>query len=176
MRFSKTKIPGVFIVDVEPRRDERGFYARAFCKTEFRNAGIDFDPPQMNLSRNTAALTLRGMHFQRAPFAESKLVRAVTGRAFDVAIDIRPDSPAFRQWVGVEISAENGRALFMPEGIAHGFLTLEPGTDILYHVGREYVPDKGEGVRWDDRAFGVEWPARPAVILDRDATYPDFTG
>lgn len=176
MRFSETKLPGVFVIDIEPANDERGFFARVFCEREFAAAGIRLSLPQINLSRNTAALTLRGMHFQRPPYAEAKLVRVSRGRIYDVAIDLRPDSPTFRQWVGVELSAKNDRAIFLPEGIAHGFLTLEPDTDVLYLMGREFVPGHDEGVRWNDPAFGMKWPAVPAVISQRDATYPDFMG
>jgi dTDP-4-dehydrorhamnose 3,5-epimerase len=176
MRFSETKLAGVFVIDIEPANDERGFFARIFCEREFAAAGIPLAPPQINLSRNTAAYTLRGMHFQPAPFAEAKLVRVASGRLYDVAIDLRPDSATFRQWAGAELSAENGRAMFLPEGIAHGFLTLEPATDVLYLMGREFVPGHHAGVRWNDPAFGVVWPAAPAVISERDASYPDFTG
>jgi dTDP-4-dehydrorhamnose 3,5-epimerase len=175
MRFSQTKLAGVFVVDVQKEADQRGFFARIFCAREFREQGIELAPPQVNLSYNSAAFTLRGMHFQRPPHAEAKLVRVTRGRLFDVALDLRPDSPSFRQWVGVELSNENGRAIYLPEGIAHGFLTLEPDTEVLYFMSREFVSGYEAGVRWNDPAFGIAWPATPAAISERDARYPDFT-
>ncbi|HVV92406.1 MAG TPA: dTDP-4-dehydrorhamnose 3,5-epimerase family protein [Hyphomicrobiales bacterium] len=176
MRFEPTAIPGVMVVEAAPHRDERGAFARVYCPDEFAAAGIAFASTQINLSANPILHTLRGMHLQPAPFAEAKLVRAVRGRAFDVALDLRPDSPTFRRWVAAELSAENMRALFLPEGIAHGFLTLEPGTDILYQMGRPYEPGHEAGVRWDDPAFAIAWPHKPAAIAPRDAAYPDFRG
>ncbi len=176
MIFGETKIAGVFLLDIEPASDERGFFARFQCPDEFARHGVNFVPAQTSLSRNIAAATLRGMHFQAAPLAEVKLVRVVRGSAFDVAVDLRPDSPTFRRWAGYELSAENGRAVFIPEGIAHGFLTLEPDTDVLYQIAPTYTPGHDRGVRWNDLAFGIEWPRRPEVISARDAAYPDFDG
>ncbi len=173
MRFTPTKIAGVTVVDIEPRIDERGAFARLQCPDDFAAAGHPFAPAQTSLSRNPRALTLRGMHYQSAPHAEAKLVRAVRGRMFDVAVDLRPDSPTWRQWTGTELSAENGRALLIGGGIAHGFLTLEPDTDILYQIAPAFEPGHGAGVRWDDPAFGIVWPAAPALISPRDAAYPD---
>ncbi len=174
MRFVETELPGVFVVDAEPHADERGAFARIYCPTEFRAAGIDFAPTQVNLSRNTARHTLRGMHYQDPPHAEAKLVRVTRGAIFDVAVDLRRDSPTFSRWVGVELNATSMRGLFLPEGIAHGFLTLCGDTDILYQMGRDHVPGAGRGVRFDDPAFAIDWPAAPAVISDRDRTWPDF--
>jgi len=174
MRFSQTRLPGVMVVDIEPHGDARGSFARLQCPEEFAAAGAPFVPAQTSLSRNPHALTLRGMHFQPAPFAEAKLVRAVRGRMFDVALDLRPDSPTFRQWVGEELSADNGRALFIPEGVAHGFLTLQPDTDVLYQISPAFEAGHEAGVRWSDPAFAIAWPAEPQVISPRDAGYPDW--
>ncbi len=176
MRFSQTRVPGVVVVDVEPHADDRGSFARLQCPDEFAAAGHAFAPAQTSLSRNPRALTLRGLHYQPAPFAETKLVRVVRGRVFDVAVDLRSDSPTFRQWVGEELTADNARALLIPEGVAHGFLTLEPDTDVLYQISPAFTPGQEAGVRWDDPAFGVAWPAAPRLISQRDATYPDFAG
>jgi len=173
MRFAPTKIAGVVIVDIEPRSDERGAFARLQCPEEFAAAGHPFEPAQTSLSRNSQALTLRGLHYQPAPHAEVKLVRAVRGRMFDVAVDLRPQSPTYRQWVGAELSAENALALLIAEGIAHGFLTLEPDTDVLYQISPAFRPGHEAGVRWDDPAFGIVWPQAPALISPRDAAYPD---
>jgi dTDP-4-dehydrorhamnose 3,5-epimerase len=176
MLFSPTRIAGVVVVDIEPRSDERGAFARLHCPDEFAAAGHPFDPVQTSLSRNPHPHTLRGMHHQPAPHAETKLVRAIRGRIFDVAVDLRPESPTYRHWTGAELSAENGRALLIGEGIAHGFLTLEPDTDVLYQISPKFEPGHEAGVRWDDPAFGIGWPERPALISARDAAYPDYRG
>ena len=174
MRFSPTPIAGAVVVDMEPVEDERGAFARLFCPRAFAAAGHPFSPAQTSLSRNTAAFTLRGMHFQAAPFDEGKLVRVTRGRIFDVAVDLRPDSPTFRQWTGVELGADDGRAFLIGRGLAHGFLTLEPDTDVVYQIAPAYRPGHDAGVRWNDPAFGIAWPAEPRVISPRDAAYPDF--
>ncbi|HEY8618093.1 dTDP-4-dehydrorhamnose 3,5-epimerase family protein [Phenylobacterium sp.] len=176
MRFSPTEIDGVVIVDAEPRSDERGAFARLHCPDTFAAAGSAFAPAQTSLSRNPTAGTLRGLHYQPAPHAETKLVRAVRGRIFDVAVDLRPASPTHRRWTATELSAENLRALLIPEGVAHGFLTLEPDTDVLYQISPAYRPGHEAGVRWDDPAFGVAWPTAPILISARDAGYPDYRG
>ena len=173
MRFTGTAIDGVVMVDIEPRSDERGAFARLQCPVEFAAAGHPFEPAQTSLSRNPHIHTLRGLHYQPAPYAERKLVRAVRGRMFDVAVDLRPQSPTYRQWAAAELSAQNGRALLIGEGIAHGFLTLEPDTDVLYQISPRFEPGHEAGARWDDPAFAVAWPAAPALISPRDAAYPD---
>lgn len=176
MRISETGIPGVQLIEAEPASDPRGSFARLYCPDEFAAAGIDFSPVQVNLSRNPAALTLRGMHYQEPPRAEAKLVHVTRGAIFDVAVDLRPESQTYRRWTSARLDAGSMAALFIPEGCAHGFLTLEPHTDVLYHMGRMFEPGWGRGVRWDDPAFAIDWPARPQVISDRDAGYPDFGG
>jgi dTDP-4-dehydrorhamnose 3,5-epimerase len=174
MRFSSTGIDGAVVIDWTPAVDERGAFARLHCPEEFAAAGHPFVPVQTSLSRNTAALTLRGLHYEAPPREESKLVRVVRGRIFDVAVDLRPGSPTFRRWTGVELSAENGKALLIGKGLAHGFLTLEADTDVLYQMDRMFEPGHGRGARWNDPAFGINWPAAPQVISARDADYPDF--
>lgn len=176
MRFTETQIAGVVIVDVHAFEDTRGSFARLQCPEEFAAAGHPFAPVQTSLSRNTHTGTLRGMHHQPAPYAETKLVRAVRGRMFDVALDLRPASPTYRQWASAELSAENGRALLIPEGVAHGFLTLEPDTDVLYQISPAFQPGHEAGVRWNDPAFAIAWPGAPNVISERDSGYADHQG
>jgi len=176
MRFAATAIAGVAVVDLEPHTDNRGAFARLHCPEEFAAAGFPFAPAQTSLSRNTRALTLRGLHYQPAPHGEVKLVRCVRGRIFDVVVDLRPDSPTHRGWAAETLDAENGRALLIPEGVAHGFLTLEDGADVLYQIAPMHRPGHDAGVRWDDPAFGIEWPAPPRVISPRDAAWPDYAG
>ena len=176
MRFAETAIPGVVLVDVEPHEDERGAFARLHCPEAFAAAGHPFAPVQTSLSRNPRAGTLRGLHYQPAPHAQVKLVRAVRGRIFDVALDLRPDSPTYRRWASAELSADNARALLIPDGVAHGFLTQEPDTDVLYQISPAFQPGHEAGVRWDDPAFAIAWPAKPALISARDSGYPDHQG
>ncbi len=173
MRFAPTAIEGVVVVDVEAHADDRGSFARLQCPDEFAAAGHPFTPAQTSLSRNPRAGTLRGMHYQPAPYGETKLVRTVRGRMFDVALDLRPGSRTLRQWFGIELSADSARALLIPQGVAHGFLTLEPDTDVLYQISPKFEAGHEAGVRWDDPAFAIAWPRAPALISDRDATYPD---
>ncbi len=174
MRFIPTPLAGVVTVEMEAAEDERGFFARSFCAEEFARAGIRLQPQQANISHNSEALTLRGMHYQAAPHGEPKLVQCVRGRIFDVAVDLRPASPSYRQWFGLELAPALKRMLFVPEGCAHGFLTLAADTDVLYLMGRPFVPEAARGLRWNDPAFGIAWPAAPNRISSRDAAYPDF--
>jgi dTDP-4-dehydrorhamnose 3,5-epimerase len=176
MRFVPTAIAGVVRVEAEPHVDERGVFARLHCPEEFAAAGIVFTPAQTSLSRNPLNGTLRGMHYQPAPHAETKLVRVMRGRVFDVAVDLRPDSPTHRRWVATELSAENLVGLFIPEGVAHGFLTLEPDTDVLYQIAPAWRPGHAAGVRWDDPAFEIEWPESPVLLSSADAGYADYNG
>ncbi|THD82049.1 MAG: dTDP-4-dehydrorhamnose 3,5-epimerase [Phenylobacterium sp.] len=174
MRFAETEIAGVVIVDVEAHADARGSFARLQCPEDFAAAGHPFVPAQTSLSRNPTRGTLRGLHYQPAPHAEVKLVRCVRGRIFDVAVDLRRDSPTHRRWTATELSADNARALLIPEGVAHGFLTLEADTDVLYQIAPAFEPGYEAGVRWDDPAFAIAWPETPALLSPRDATYPDY--
>ena len=174
MLIRDTEIAGVRLIEAEPSADDRGTLTRLYCAEAFAAAGIDFSPVQVNLSHNATPHTLRGLHFQAPPRAEAKLVHVVRGAIFDVALDLRRNSPTYRRWSAFTLDAVDMAALFIPEGCAHGFLTLEAETDVLYHMGRTYEPGWGLGVRWNDPAFSIEWPASPAVISERDATYPDF--
>jgi dTDP-4-dehydrorhamnose 3,5-epimerase len=174
MRFEETRLAGAYVVDLEPRTDDRGFFARAFCEREFEAHGLPGRFPQCNLSRNDRAGTLRGMHFQAAPHREAKLVRAVRGAIFDVIVDIRAGSPTFLQWLGVELTADSGRALFVPEGFAHGFLTLVDGTDVFYQMSEFYRSEGARGLRWNDPRLRIAWPRAPESMAERDASYPDF--
>jgi len=173
MQITATDLPGVMRVATTPHGDERGRFARLYCPDEFAAAGIDFTPSQINLSTNPRAHTLRGLHFQKPPHAEAKLLRVIRGRAWDVVVDLRP-GPTRGRWIAEELSAEAMNALFLPEGVAHGFLTLEPDTHILYQMGRAYAPGHADGVRWDDPALAIPWPRAPAVLSDQDRSWPDF--
>ena len=172
--FQPTDIPGVFRVQAQPITDPRGGFARLHCPEEFAAAGATFAPAQTSLSRNPTRHTLRGLHYQPAPYAETKLVRVTRGRVFDVALDLRPASSTFRRWTAAELSADNLMALLIPEGVAHGFLTLEPDTDLLYQISPAFQPGHEVGARWNDTAFAISWPAEPALISERDAGYPEF--
>jgi dTDP-4-dehydrorhamnose 3,5-epimerase len=172
MRFQPTALSGVMLIEPQPISDDRGHFARLYCPEEFAQAGIAFTPTQTSLSFNPARHTLRGMHYCVEP--ESKLVRCTRGRIFDVAVDIRRDSPTFRRWFGVELDPIQTRSLYVPPGVAHGFLTLEPECDVIYQIDRPYRPGFDAGLRWNDPQFAVQWPARPAVIDPRDRDYPDF--
>jgi dTDP-4-dehydrorhamnose 3,5-epimerase len=164
----------VFVIELERRSDDRGFFARQWCAEEVARAGLDPVLAQINVARSTARGTLRGVHYQRAPHAETKLVRCTRGAVFDVAVDLRSDSPTFRQWVGVELDAESGRALYIPEGCGHGYLTLSAETDLAYQASVPYAPASATGVRYDDPAFGIEWPAPIKVISAQDRNWPSF--
>lgn len=174
MRLEACGIDGAWFVELDPVRDERGEFARIWCRDAFRNAKVDFEPAQCNLSRNPIEGTLRGMHFQRRPHGEPKLVQCIGGRIHDVAVDLRRDSPTFGKSVGTELSARGDRLFFIPEGCAHGFLTLEPDSTVLYYMGSPYVAEAATGVRWDDPALAISWPAAPRVISPRDASFPSF--
>lgn len=175
MKFHPTDIPGVVIVAADPNADERGFFARLYCPDEFARAGIAFTPVQVNMSRNTHRHSLRGLHYEDAPYAEEKLVSVTRGSIYDVVVDLRRESPAYGRWTACELDAESHRALFIPEGCAHGFLTLEPQTDVLYLMGRMHVPGQAKGYRWNDSSLDIRWPAEPEVMSPADQAWPDFT-
>jgi dTDP-4-dehydrorhamnose 3,5-epimerase len=176
MRFHPTEIDGAFLVDLDMHADERGAFGRIFCGDAFKAAGISFEIVQVNLSRNIALHTLRGLHTQRPPHEEAKLVHCVRGALFDVAVDLRQHSATRGAVATVELSASRDRLFFIPPGCAHGFLTLEQGTDLVYYMGTAYVPGVDVGIRYDDPAFAIPWPHPPAVISARDAAFPDFAG
>lgn len=174
MIFQPTSLPGVVVIEPERNTDERGFFARTYCEEEFGANGLVPRLVQCSISFNPEMGTLRGMHYQAAPSSETRLVRCTMGAIYDVVIDLRPDSPTHAGWFAAELTAENRQMLFVPEGCAHGFLTLVNRTEIFYQMSDFYQPTAAGGVRWDDPAFGVEWPATPRVISDRDASYPDY--
>lgn len=175
MIFNETKIKGAYIIDIKPIEDERGFFARGFCKKELADYGMDIDILQTNISYNKCKGTLRGMHLQLAPYGEKKLVRCTRGAIYDVIVDLRSDSETFKQWLGLELSAKNYRMLLVPEGCAHGYLTLEDDTDTTYQVTQYYTGSHETGVRWNDPAFNIEWPEEPKIISERDRNHVDFS-
>jgi dTDP-4-dehydrorhamnose 3,5-epimerase len=176
MRLRETPLPGAWTIELDLLGDERGWFARTFDAAEFAAYGLEPAVVQCNLSFNRRAGTLRGMHYQAEPDGEAKLVRCVRGAIFDVAVDLRPDSPAFCRWHGVELSADNRLAFYIPAGMAHGFQTLTDDCEVLYQMGAAYVQESARGVRWDDPAFAIAWPSAPheRVISERDRSYPDF--
>jgi dTDP-4-dehydrorhamnose 3,5-epimerase len=177
MIFTETELPGAYVIDLEPIEDARGFFARAWCEREFAEHGLETRVAQCNLSSNSHKGTLRGMHFQVAPHDEVKVIRCIRGALYDVIVDLRADSPGFRRWVGVELTQDNRRMLYVPRGFAHGFQTLVDDTETFYMVSDFYTPGAEGGVRWDDPAFGIAWPlGPPTVISDKDASWPAFTG
>jgi len=174
MMFLETKISGVFEIRPEFVHDERGFFARSWCQQEFASHGLNSHLVQCNFSGSLRKGTMRGMHFQVAPFAETKLIRCTRGSIFDVALDLRPDSATYKGWTGAVLTAGNHYILSIPEGCAHGFLTLEDDCEVFYQMSEFYHPEAARGVRWNDPAFGIEWPGKAEVISARDASYPDF--
>jgi dTDP-4-dehydrorhamnose 3,5-epimerase len=172
--FQATKLAGAFVIDLEPRADERGYFARTFCEREFAAHSLPTRFYQCNLSRNARRGTLRGMHFQAGLDPEAKLVRCTSGAIHDVVVDLRDGSPTRFQSLGVELSAATGRALFVPAGFAHGFITLTDDTDVFYHMSDFFRPENARGFRWNDPYFGLVWPVEPTVVAPRDAGYPDF--
>lgn len=174
MRFTETPLGGAFLIDLEPVEDERGFFARTYCEEEFRSRGLDSRIAQCSMAFSRRRGTVRGMHYQREPYAEVKLVRCTRGGVYDVIIDLRPHSPTFRHCFAAELTAANRRMLYIPTGFAHGYQTLEDATEITYQMSTPYHPEAAAGVRWDDPAFGVRWPLAVSVIAERDLSYPDF--
>jgi dTDP-4-dehydrorhamnose 3,5-epimerase len=172
LKFLETKLSGAFLIEVERIEDERGFFARSYSRDVFDNQGLRADFVQSSISYNSRAGTLRGMHYQSAPHAETKLVRCTRGAIFDVIVDLRPGSRTERQWHGAELRADNHRMLYIPEGLAHGFLTLEDATEVFYEITPYYEPAATRGVRWDDPALSIAWPSPPAVLSARDQSLP----
>jgi dTDP-4-dehydrorhamnose 3,5-epimerase len=175
MIFTPTAIPGAFVIDIEPRRDSRGFFARVQCVDEFAEHHLSFCPVQASVSWNVRRGTLRGLHYQAGASAERKLVRCTMGALFDVLLDVRPQSPAYGRWIGIELSAESRRSLFIPEGVANGFQTLVDGTEVHYQMSTRYTPEAARGVRWNDPALGIQWPLPEIAFLsDADRELPDL--
>ena len=175
MLFDEVKLPGVFEIQLEPHIDNRGFFARSWCQKEFEAKGLNARVVQCSISVNTSKGTLRGMHFQAHPHEETKLVRCTGGAIYDVVLDLRPSSPRFREWFAVVLTAANRKAVYIPEGCAHGFMTLEDDTEVLYQMSEFYHAESARGVRWNDPAFEITWPGPVEVISERDQTYSDFT-
>ena len=174
MIFTEAPIPGAYVIDPERLEDERGFFARTWCQREFEAHGLNPGLAQCNISYNRRKGTLRGMHYQAVPHAEARLVRCTSGAIYDVIVDLRPDSVTFKRWFPVELTADNRRMLYIPEGLAHGFLTSRDDTEVFYQMSEFYTPGSARGVRWNDPAFGIEWPQEIQVIAERDRNYPDF--
>jgi dTDP-4-dehydrorhamnose 3,5-epimerase len=176
MIFTETDLKGAFVVDIEKHQDERGFFARSWCRREFEAHGLNPKLAQCNISFNPHKRTLRGMHYQAKPFEEAKLVRCTRGSLHDVIVDLRSDSPSYKKSLGVVLTAENRRMLYVPKGFAHGFLTLENDTEVFYQISEFYMPESQRGFRWNDPAIAISWPAEVEFISDRDRNFPDFSG
>ena len=175
MEFESTKLAGAFVVHMQRHEDQRGYFARTWCFEEFSDQGLDCNFVQSSVSYNTHAHTLRGMHLQTPPFAENKLIRCLRGAVYDVILDLRKDSETYLQWQSVELTADNQRMLYVPHGLAHGFQTLETGSELSYHITEFFTPEHATGVRWDDPAFGIQWPqAQERVMSEKDLEWPDF--
>ena len=174
MKFIDTEIDSVYIIDLELMEDSRGFFARSWCKNEFREQGLNIDIVQCNISYNNKKGTIRGMHLQTKPFEESKLVRCTQGSMFDVLIDLRENSDTFRKWISVILNSGNRKMVYIPEGVAHGFQTLEDDTEVFYQMSEFYHPECAMGFRWDDPAFEISWPLEPMLISEKDMSYNLF--
>jgi dTDP-4-dehydrorhamnose 3,5-epimerase len=174
MNFTELSLPGAFVVDIQPMTDERGFFARGWCRKEFEAHGLALDFVQRNIGFSPRKGTLRGMHYQVAPHAEGKLVRCTRGAVCDVIVDLREGSRTFKKWHAVELSADNHRMIYIPEGIAHGYLTVMDESEIYYDTTCFFAPESARGVRFDDPAFGIDWPGSPSLLSDKDRSYPDF--
>jgi dTDP-4-dehydrorhamnose 3,5-epimerase len=172
--FTETYLKGAYVIELDRREDDRGFFARSFCEKEFAEHGLETRVAQCNVSFNRRKGTLRGMHYQAEPFAEAKLVRCTMGGIFDAIVDLRRGSPTFKKSFGVELTALNRRMRYIPRDFAHGFQTLEDDTEVFYQMSQEYSAEHARGVRWNDPAFGIGWPADERIINERDKNYPDF--
>lgn len=174
MKFIETDLSGVYIIELEAIEDERGFFARTFCRDEFAAKGLKSDIAQCSISYNARRSTLRGMHYQVDPAAETKIVQCMRGACFDVIVDLRPDSKTYCQWLGLELKAASRQLLYIPEGFAHGFQTLEDETVVYYQISTPYAPQHARGVRWDDPAFAIKWPFKEPILSEKDKFWPDY--
>lgn len=174
MIFNETKLKGAYVIDIEPIEDERGFFARAWCKDEFEKYGLNSSLVQCNISFNKKRGTLRGMHYQVPPFEEDKIVRCTKGAIYDVIIDLRPESETYKQWISVKLTSENRKMLYIPKGFAHGFQTLKDNTEVFYQMSEFYHPECARGVRWDDKKIGIDWLIENKIISKKDKNYGDF--
>jgi dTDP-4-dehydrorhamnose 3,5-epimerase len=175
MIFNKTLLEGVYVIELDRHEDDRGFFARSWCQHEFENHGLNPRLAQCNISYNRKKGTLRGMHFQADPYAEAKLMRCTMGAVYDVVVDLRPESPTFMMHFGITLTPQEHNMVYAPEGLGHGFLTLVDESEVFYQMSEFYAPDSARGFRWNDPAFGIDWPIEVKVISERDATYPDFS-
>jgi len=174
MEFNRTSLEGVWLVGLEPTHDERGFFARTFCEREFLTHGLETSYPQHSTSFSARKGTIRGMHFQREPHSEAKLVRCLSGEIWDVIVDIRPRSPTYCRWQAIGLSGDNRLQLYIPKGFAHGFQTLSDNVEVSYLISAFHTPDSASGIRYDDSAFQIDWPLPVTVISDKDRAWPDF--
>ena len=174
MKFTETKLKGAYVIELEPIEDERGFFARSFCQKEFEKYGLNPRIVQCNISHNNKKGTVRGMHYHITPYAETKIVSCIRGKIYDVIIDLRKHSPTYRQWYAVELSWNNGKILYVPEGFAHGFQTLEDNTVVYYQMSEFYHPESARGVRWDDPVFVINWPSDNTILSEQDRNYSLF--
>ena len=174
MKFTETPLKGAYTIDLEKKGDDRGFFARFFCKNELAEQGLNNEIVQINNSLSQHKGTLRGMHYQLPPYEEDKIVRCLHGSLYDVIIDLRQDSPTFGRWFGEELTEENRKMMYVPKGFAHGLVTLQPDTEILYLVTQYYAPDYERGIRWNDPKFNIQWPIEPVEISEKDRNHPDF--
>ncbi len=177
MEFEKTALPGAYVIHPERIEDNRGFFARTWCRNEFKEHGLTTDFVQCNISYNKSRGTLRGMHYQKKPYEETKLVRCTTGAILDVIIDIRFDSPTYKEWIGVELTAQNRKMLYVPEGFAHGYITLVDDSEVFYQVSEFYTPGAENGILWNDQQFNISWPSfETLTISEKDANWPNYNG
>lgn len=174
MIFTETKLKGAYVLEIKKLEDERGFFGRSWCANELSEYGLKTDLAQANTSFSKKKGTIRGMHYQLDPFQETKLVRCTRGAIYDVIIDLRPDSPTFKQWIGVELTQDNYKMLYVPEDFAHGFITLEDNSEVTYLVTQFYTPGAEAGIRWNDPLFNINWPVEPTVISEKDRNHPDY--
>jgi dTDP-4-dehydrorhamnose 3,5-epimerase len=174
MRFQELRLPGVYAIDLEPIEDERGWFARTWCADELAALGLDDAVKQCSLSFSRRKGTLRGLHFQADPFAEAKVVRCTRGSIHDIVVDLRPDSPTCFQWAAIDLRAGDGRSLYIPKGLAHGFQALEDATEVFYQISQFYDAGSRRGIRWNDPFFRIEWPLPDPLLSERDRSYPDF--
>lgn len=174
MLFTECKLKGAFRIEINRIEDQRGFFARSFCEQEFAKYGIKFSTVQCNVSFNTKSGTLRGLHFQNSPFGEKKIIRCTMGAIYDVIVDLRQDSPTYRQWVATELTAENRVMVYVPKGFAHGFITLENNSEVFYQMSEAYNSDAASGIRWNDPNLSIKWPPGDPILSNRDSSYPDL--
>ena len=174
MIFNRTPLVGAYLIETEPHEDERGFFARTWCREEFREHGLNTNIAQCSISYNKKRGTLRGVHYQVRPYEEAKVVACIAGAIYDLIVDLRPSSETFKKWFAVELTADKRNMLYVPEGFAHGFQTLEDNSEVYYQISEVYQPEYSRGIRWDDPTFGFQWPVEDRIISERDLMFPNF--